>query len=114
MSAPKAALWKNLPAHVRPPPGAIPQRSQGSQPGTSGRMNNSTARINSNSVPTSFGQNFQGPVRRDWQPSQGRGRGRGRGGRGRGQGRIQKYNSTSQKDPKCTLQQMMDFLFDQF
>ena len=76
-------------------------------------MINSTARIN-NSVPTSFGQNFQGPVRRDWQPSQGRGRGRGRGGRGRGQGRIQKYNSTSQKDPKRTLRQMMDFLFDQF
>ena len=114
MSAPKAALWKNLPAHVRPPPDAIPQRSQGTQPGTSGRMNNSTARINSNSVPTSFGQNFQGPVRRDWQPSRGRARGRGRGGRGRGQGRIQKYNSTSQKDPKRTLRQMMDFLFDQF
>ena len=114
MSAPKAALWKNLPAHVRPPPDAIPQRSQGTQPGTSGRINNSTARINSNSVPTSFGQNFQGPVRRDWQPSRGRGRGCGRGGRGRGQGRIQKYNSTSQKDPKRTLRQMMDFLFDQF
>ena len=113
MSAPKVALWKNLPAHVRPPPDAIPQRSQGSQPGTSGRMNNSTARIN-NSAPTSFGQNFQGPVRRDWQPSRGRGRGRGRGGHGRGQGRIQKYNSTNQKDPKRTLCQMMDFLFDQF
>ena len=74
MSAPKAALWKNLPAHIRPPLDAIPQRSQGTQPGTSGRMNNSTARINS--VPTSFRQNFQGPVRRDWQPSRGRGRGR--------------------------------------
>ena len=115
MSAPRAALWKNMPAHVRPPPDAILQRSQGAQPGTSSRMNNSTARIN-NSVPTSFGENFQGPVRRDWQPSLGlgRSRGHGRGGRGRGQGRIQKYNSTNQKDPKHTLCQMMDFLFDQF
>ena len=114
MSATRAALCKNLPAHVRPPPDAIPLRSQGTQPGSSGRMNNSTARIN-NSVPTSFGQNFQGPVRRDWQPSRGgRGRGCGRGGCGRGQGRIQKYNSTNQKDPKCTLRQMMDFLFNQF
>ena len=74
MSAPRAALWKNMPAHIRPPPDAILPRSQGAQPGTSGRMNNSTARIN-NSVPTSFGQNFQGPVRRDWEPSQGEGAG---------------------------------------
>ena len=114
MLAPRAALWKNMFAHIRPPPDAILLRSQGAQPGTSSRMNNSTTRIN-NSVPTSFGQNFQGPVRRDWQPSWGqRGRGGGRGGRGRGQGRIQKYNSTNQKDPKRTLCQMMDFLFDQF
>ena len=49
---------------IRPPLDAIPQRSQGTQLGTSGRMDNSTARINS--VPTSFRQNFQGPVRRDW------------------------------------------------
>ena len=79
MSAPRAALWKNMPAHMRPPPDAIPPRNQGAQPGTSSRMNNSTARIN-NSVPTSFGQNFQGPMRRDWQPSwEGRGRGHHRG-----------------------------------
>ena len=52
-------------------------------------MNNSTAIIN-NSVLTSFGQNFQGAMRRDWQPSWGgEARGHGRGGRGRGQGRIQ-------------------------
>ena len=66
-------------------------------------------------VQLKYGQNFQGPMRRDWQPSQGgRGRGHGRGGRGRDQGRIQKYNSTNQKDPKHTMRQMMDFLFDQF
>ena len=74
MSAPRAALWKNMPAHIRPPPDAILPRSQGAQPGTSSRMINSTARIN-NSVPTSFGQNFQGPMRRDWQPSWGEGTG---------------------------------------
>ena len=28
MSAPKAALWKNLPAHVRPPPDAIPKEAK--------------------------------------------------------------------------------------
>ena len=103
-----------MPAHIRPPQNAIPLQSQGTQPGTSGRMNNSTARMN-NSVTTSFGQNFQGPVRRDWQPSRGRDRGRGRGGHGtrRGQGRIMK-NSTFQKDPKQTLHQMMNYLFEQF
>ena len=114
MQAPRAALWKNLPNHIRSPPNAIPPHTQGPQPGTSsGRMTNSTARMNNSTAPNSFVQNFQGPVRRDWQLSRGRVRGRGRGGRGRGQGRVQKYNSTNQKDPKKTLRQMMDFLFDQ-
>ena len=81
MQAPRAALWKNLPNHIRPPPDAIPPGTKGPQPGTSsGRMTNSTARINNSTAPNSFGQNYQGPVRRDWQPSRGRVRGTWRGG----------------------------------
>ena len=119
MSAPKAALWKNMPSFVRPPPDAILPRNQGNIPNSGTRNINSMPRNTPqpSSASTSYGQNynsqnFQGPVRKDWQPSRG-GRGRGRGGRGRGQGRIQKRNSTQQKDPRCTLRQMMDILLKQ-
>ena len=119
MAAPKAALWKNMPSFVRPPPDAILPRNQGNIPISGTRNNNSVPRNapQLSSVSTSYGQNynsqnFQGPARRDWQPLWG-GRRRGRGGRGRGQGRIQKRNSTQQKDPRCTLRQMMDILLEQ-
>ena len=119
-SAPKAALWKNMPSFVRPPPDAILPRNQENIPNSGARNINSVPRNapQPNSASTSYGQNynsqnFQGPVRRDWQPSWGGGRGRGRGGRGRGQGRIQKRNSTQQKDPRRTLRQMMDILLEQ-
>ena len=118
MSAPKAALWKNMPSFVRPPPDAILPRNQGNIPNSSARNINSVPRNTPqpSSASTSYGQNynsqnFQGPVRRDWQPSRG-GRGRGRGGRGRSQGRIQKRNSTQQKDPRRTLRQMMNILLE--
>ena len=119
MAAPKAALWKNMPSFVRPPPDAILPRNQGNIPISGTRSNNSVPRNTPqrSSASTSCGQNynsqnFQGPARRDWQPLRG-GRGRGRGGRGRGQGRIQKRNSTQQKDPRHTLRQMMDILLKQ-
>ena len=118
MAALKAALWKNMPSFVRPPPDAILPRNQGNIPSSGTRNINSVSRNapQPGSASTSYGQNhnsqnFQGPTRRDWQPLQG-GRGRGRGGRGRGQGRIQKRNS-KQKDPRCTLRQMMDILLEQ-
>ena len=108
IAARKAALWKNMPSFVRPPPDLLGTRNI-----------NSVSRNapQPSSALTSYGQNynsqnFQGPARRDWQPLQG-GRGRGRGGRGRGQGRIQKRNSTQQKDPRRTLRQMMDILLEQ-
>ena len=120
MSAPKAALWKNMPSFVRPPPDTILPRNQGNNPNSGSRNINSVSRNvpQPSSASTSYGQNynsqnFQGPARRDWQPSWGGGRGRGRGGRGRGQGRIQKRNSTQQKDPRRTLRQMMDILLEQ-
>ena len=119
MAAPKAALWKNMPSFVRPPPDAILPRNQGNILSSGTRNINSVSRNapQPNSASTSHGQNynsqnFQGPARRDWQPLRG-GRGRGRGGRGRGQGRIQKRNSTQQKDPRRTLRQMMDILLEQ-
>ena len=119
-SAPKAALWKNMPSFVRPPPDAIFPRNQENIPNSGARNINFVPRNapQPNSASTSYGQNynsqnFQGPVRRDWQPLWGGGRGRGRGGRGRGQGRIQKRNSTQQKDPRRTLRQMMDILLEQ-
>ena len=119
MAALKAALWKNMPSFIRPPPDAILPRNQGNIPISGTRNNNSVPRNapQPSSASTSYGQNynsqnFQGPARRDWQPLRG-GRGRGRGGRGRGQGRIQKRNSTQQKDPRRTLRQMMDILLDQ-
>ena len=119
MAALKAALWKNMPSFVRPPPDAILPRNQGNIL-TSGTRNINSVPRNApqlSSASTSYGQNynsqnFQGPTRRDWQPLRG-GRGRGRGGRGRGQGRIQKRNSTQQKDPRHTLRQMMDILLEQ-
>ena len=119
MAALKAALWKNMPSFVRPPLDAILPRNQGNNPSSSTRNINSVSRNapQPSSASTSYGQNynsqnFQGPARRDWQPLQGR-RGRGRDGRGRGQGRIQKRNSTQQKDPRHTLRQMMDILLEQ-
>ena len=109
MAAPKAALWKSMPSFVRPPPDAILPRNQGNNPSSGTRNINSVSRNapQPSSASTSYGQNynsqnFQGPARRDWQPLWG-GRGRGRGGRARGQGRIQKRNSTQQKDPRRTL-----------
>ena len=119
MAAPKAALWKNMPSFIRPPPDAILPRNQGNIPISGTRNHNSMPRNTPqpSSASTSYGQNynsqnFQGPTRRDWQPLWG-GRGRGKGGRGRGQGRIQKRNSTQQKDPRHTLRQMMDILLEQ-
>ena len=119
MAAPKAALWKNMPSFVRPPPDAILPRNQGNILTSSTRNINSVPRTapQPSSAPTSYGQNynsqnFQAPARRDWQPSRD-GRGRGRGSRGRGQGRIQKRNSTQQKDPRHTLRQIMDILLEQ-
>ena len=119
MAVPKAALWKNFPSFVRPPPDAILPRNQGNILISGTRNVNSVPRNapQPSSASTSYGQNynsqnFQGPTRRDWQPLQG-GRGRGRGGRGRGQGRIQKRNSTQQKDSRHTLRQMMDILLEQ-
>ena len=82
MEAPRAALRKNLPPHVQPPADAIRPTcgTQGNFPSSSGRIMNSTTR---NQIPvpgTSTGQNFGGPMGRNWQPPRGRGRGRGRGG----------------------------------
>ena len=112
MEAPRAALWKNLPPHAQPPADAIRPTcgSQGNFPVPSGRIINSTTR---NPVPgTSTGQNFGGPMGRNWQPPWGRGRGRG-GFVLHTQNRVQKRNSTAQKDPKKTLRQMMEILLDQ-
>ena len=85
------------------PASAVPLKPQARIAGNSGRMTNSTVRIQ-NSVPsTSTGQNFQPPMRRGWQPSRGgfvMGRGRG------GQNHVQKRNST--KDPKKTLEFLLD------
>ena len=73
MSAPKAALWKNMPSFVRPPPDAILPRNQGNIPNSGTRNINSVPRNTPqpNSATTSYGQNynsqnFQGPMRRDW------------------------------------------------
>ena len=78
MSAPKAALWKNMPSFMRPPPDAILPRNQGNIPNSGARNIYSVPRNarQPSSASTSYGQNynsqnFQGPARRDWQPSWG-------------------------------------------
>ena len=88
---PKAVLWKNLHAHVRPLRDTV---SQGSQVVTefSGRINNSTARNNpSYAVPgTSIRQKMATFMVE-------------RGKDDRGQNYIQKRYSIAQKDSKKTL-----------